>query len=266
MGGVRFYVQLISINIRSQLQYRTSFFLMAAGNFMISIADFLAVWVLFSRFSLLRGWRLPEIALLYGLISTSFAFSEAFARGFDVFGQQVQSGEFDRMLCRPRTTILQVLGHDFQILRAGRFLQGLLIMIIAGVKLGVVWTAAKLLLLLFTFLGGVMLFTGLMIIQATMCFWSIQSLEIINSFTYGGVETAQFPLAVYARWFRNIFIYVIPLGCVSYFPALALMERADPLGSPSWLQWLSPLAGAVFCLAALGVWRWGVGKYRSTGS
>jgi len=100
VGGVRFYVQLISINIRSQLQYRTSFFLMAAGNFMISIADFLAVWVLFSRFSLLRGWRLPEIALLYGLISTSFAFSEAFARGFDVFGQQVQSGEFDRMLCR----------------------------------------------------------------------------------------------------------------------------------------------------------------------
>lgn len=233
LNGFRLYCRLIAASIRGQLQYRTSFLLMAAGNFIVAVADFMAVWILFARFGLLRGWRLPEVALFYGLISTSFAFSEAFARGFDTFGGQVRSGEFDRILCRPRSTAPQVLGHDFQILRAGRFLQGFLILFIAAGRLGVVWTCGRILLLLGAFLGGVALFTGLMIVQATMCFWSIQSLEIINSFTYGGVETAQFPLPIYARWFRNIFIYLIPLACVSYFPALVIMDRPDALDSPS---------------------------------
>ena len=99
-----------------------------------------------------------------------------------------------------------------------------------------------------------------------MCFWSIQGLEIINSFTYGGVETAQYPLPVFAKWFRNIFIYFIPLGCVSYFPALALMDRPDVLGSPLWFRWASPLMGVFFLVAAIRVWRFGVRRYKSTGS
>ena len=43
--------------------------------------------------------------------------------------------------------------------------------------------------------------------------------------TDGGVETTQYPLSIYEPWFRKVFTYVVPLGCVSYFPALAIMGR-----------------------------------------
>jgi ABC-2 type transport system permease protein len=54
--------------------------------------------------------------------------------------------------------------------------------------------------------------------------------------------------------------------CVGYLPAVAILGRPDPLQTPLLLQWLAPLAGVVFLLLALRVWRVGVRHYRSTGS
>ena len=93
-----------------------------------------------------------------------------------------------------------------------------------------------------------------------------ESLEIVNAVTYGGVETAKFPLTIYRPWLRRFFTLVVPLACVNYFPAHALLERTEPLGSPMLLQWLSPLVGVGFLAVALQVWRVGVRHYRSTGS
>jgi ABC-2 type transport system permease protein len=99
-----------------------------------------------------------------------------------------------------------------------------------------------------------------------MCFWSTQSLEVMNSFTDGGVETAQWPMSIYGTWLVKFFVFVIPLACVNYFPVIAILEKTDPLGSPVWLRWVSPAAGPIFFAASLAVWRAGVHHYRSTGS
>ena len=61
-------------------------------------------------------------------------------------------------------------------------------------------------------------------------------------------------------------IAVIPVACATYFPGLALLDRADPLGSPSWVPWIAPVIGPLFLFAALRVWNIGVRHYRSTGS
>jgi len=266
MNSVSLYLRFAGISIRSQMQYRASFILLTIGNFIVTFIEFIAVLVLFSRFDSIQGWQLAEVAMFYGLINVSYSISEAFGRGFDTFHFQVLSGEFDRTLVRPRTTALQVLAHEFQLLRAGRLLNGLVVLIWASFNIGISWSLAKVLLLLFSVIGGVTVFTGLLIMQATMCFWSTQSLEVMNSFTYGGVEAIQWPLPIFNRWFARFFIFVIPLACVNYFPVLAVLDKADPLNSPIWFQWTSPLAGVLFLAVALLVWEFGVRHYRSTGS
>jgi ABC-2 type transport system permease protein len=183
-----------------------------------------------------------------------------------MFSLQVISGEFDRTLLRPRTTVLQVLGHDFQPMRVGRMIQGIFVLVWASMNLGIDWNIAKISLLVFSILGGVLIFTGLLVIQAAICFWSTQSLEIMNSFTYGGIEATQWPLPIYNRWFAKVFISIIPLGCINYFPVMAILEKPDILGSPVWLQWTSPLAGVIFMIVALRIWEFGVRHYRSTGN
>jgi ABC-2 type transport system permease protein len=266
MNDFRLYLKFASMSLRSQMQYRASFIMLAAGSFALTFVEFIGIAVLFTRFGTLKGWGIGEVAVCYGLVSASFGFAEAFGRGFDMFALQVINGEFDRTLLRPRSTALQVLGHDFQLMRFGRLLQGIVIMVWASAATGIAWSPAMVALAVFAIAGGVAVFTGLLIIQAAMCFWSTQSLEIMNSFTYGGVEATQWPLPIYNRWFGRIFIFIIPLACVNYFPALAILDKPDVLGSPVWFHWIAPLAGGLFLAAALLVWRYGVRHYRSTGS
>ena len=84
--------------------------------------------------------------------------------------------------------------------------------------------------------------------------------------TYGGVQAAQFPLSLYNGWLRGALTYVVPIGCVAYFPILLVLGRPDPLGTPAWFGAVAPLAGFAFLAVAFIAWRFGVRHYTSTGS
>lgn len=266
MNGFKLYLRYVSLSLQGQMQYRMSFILMSTANFFSSFAEFLGMSVLFGRFGALNGWTLPEVAIFYGIVHTAFALAEAGARGFDVFHRQVITGDFDRLLLRPRSTVLQVIGQEFQVMRIGRFAQGLVVLIWAVIKLQVDWSFVKVSLLVASIIGGAGLFSGLFVLQATLSFWSVQSLEIVNTVTYGGVETSQVPLSIYGKWFRRFFIFIVPLGCINYFPLIRILERNDVLKSPLWVQYGSPLAGLIFFILSLQIWQVGVRHYRSTGS
>jgi len=60
--------------------------------------------------------------------------------------------------------------------------------------------------------GGIALFFGLMVLQGTMSFWTIESLEVANVVTYGGVQAAQYPLSLYNGWLRGLLTFVVPLA------------------------------------------------------
>lgn len=266
MNTLRLYGRYASISLRSQLQYRASFVMQACGQFLVTSLEFLGIWALFARFGRIRGWTLEEIALFYGMISITFALADALARGFDLFGEIVKHGEFDRILLRPRSTVLQLFGHELTLRRVGRFLQGSAVLAFALVTLDVEWSADRVALLIFTVACGVCTFVGLIILQATSAFWTTESLEVWNAFTYGGATMSQYPAEIYRPWFRRFFTFVIPLACINYFPGVAILGRPDPLGTSLAFQRLAPLAGPLFLLIALQIWKIGVRHYRSTGS
>ena len=264
--AVRLYVRYASISARSQMQYRASFVMEAIGQFGALGTEFIGILVLFSRFDTLEGWSLAEVAFLYSLVHLGFAFADTFSRGFDSFGVTIRLGDFDRLLLRPRSTALQLAGQEIVLRRLGRLVLAFAVIAWATTALDVDWTAAKAALTVLTVVCGAALFAGLMILHATLAFWTTETLEMTNIVTHGGVETTQFPLSIYRPWFRGIFTFVFPLGAVSYFPALAILGKPDPLGSPLWFQHAAPLIGIVFLLVCLRVWGFGVRRYMSTGS
>jgi len=264
--SVRLYLRYAGISFRSQMEYRVSFIIRTVAHFTLTGIEFLGLVVLFQRFGRIDGWTLPQVGFLYGIVSVAFALAEAIPRGFDIFPNLVKSGDFDRILVRPRSPALQILGQEFQLMRAGRFLQGAIVLIWSADQLAIHWTVPSALLLIGAIAGGTCLFSGLFILQAAMCFWTVESIEIMNCSTYGGVETAQFPLTIYKPWFRDVFTFVIPLATINYFPAHAILGIPDSLGSTPPIQWASPLAGVTFLIVCLQVWRIGVKRYTSTGS
>jgi ABC-2 type transport system permease protein len=247
------------------MQYKASFIMQSSGQFLMFGIEFLAIWTLFDRFHTLMGWTLPEVGFLYGFISIIFLLADAGSKGFDLLPSLIRSGEFDRILLRPISPILQLAGREFTLRRMGRLLQGLIIFIWASRSLSLVWTYPKILLLSGASIGGIFLFSGIFILQATLCFWTVESVEVGNILTYGGVETAQMPLSIYPIGFQRFFTFVVPLGCVSYYPLLLVMGKVDPLGTSAWFQSISPLLGIVFFWVALQVWRVGINHYTSAG-
>jgi len=260
---MRLFVRYLSILFRSQMQYRTSFWLLSLGQFFIPLSVFAGLYFLFERFGQLQGWTFFEVALCFAVIHMAFSLSECFARGFDSFSTLVASGDFDRLLVRPRSTVLQVLGSKFEFTRIGRLLQSVIVLVWACANLAVDWSLLKLMTLLLMVLSGVFIFTGIFILAATMCFWTIQGLEVASIFTDGGREMAQYPLHIYEGWVRRFFTFIIPFGCVNYLPLLFILDRTE---GRDLLYAISPLAGILFIIPCLLIWRFGVRHYRSTGS
>lgn len=267
MNAVLLYGKYLGVSIRGQMQYRVAFLLMSVGHFVTTGVEALGVWALFDRFGDLTPWTLGEVAVFYGMVNISYAVTDAMTRGFDLFGStMVVTGDFDRLLVRPRSSALQVAGREFSLFRVGRFLQGLIVLTFGLTVVQVEWSFLSAALLLAALVCAVLFFTGLLIFQATISFWTTESLEIMNTLTYGGIETAQYPLSIYKESFVKFFTYVVPLGCVAYFPIVGALGVQDPLGSSLLFQSLAPLAGFVFFLLALGFWTIGVRHYKSTGS
>lgn len=179
---------------------------------------------------------------------------------------KIITGEFDRTLLRPRSTVLQVMGHDFELSRAGRLAQALVVMVISLNLIGFSGGIDKLFVLVFAIFGGIMLMAGLFILGATFSFWSIQSIEIVNIFTDGGREMGQYPVSIYQKWFARFFTFIVPLGCINYYPLLFILGKTGVSSAPLWIGAISPLAGFIFLGVSLLIWRVGVRHYRSTGS
>ena len=267
MNSIRLYWRFVAASVRGQLQYPGSFLILLVSQAFATAAEFAGIWALFEHFGQIRGWTFAEVAVFYAIVNMSFSITEVMARGFDIFGGQfVKTGNFDRLLLRPRSTTLQLLGHECRLTRFDRFLQGVVIFVVAAGLVHLQLTIATITLLLATIAGGVALFTGIMILQATLSFWTIESLEVANTLTYGGVEASQYPIDIYARWFRDFLIFVVPLACIGYFPVVRILRHADSLGAPSWACVASPLMGFLFLAIALRLWRIGERHYTSTGS
>lgn len=262
-GAISLYFRLIAVSIKSQMQYRASFFMLAATHFISTFVDIFGIWVLFDRFKMIQGWTLGELALLYGIIHMGFAAAEASARGFDTFSQIVKNGDFDRVLLRPCGTILQVATRDFQLMRIGRFLQGLVVLLWGCWELQLPLFSFKGFVIVLAIIGSTTLFYALFVIQAALVFWTTETLELMNITTYGGVESGQYPMSIYQPGFRFFFTFIIPLACVAYYP-IAILLRHETF--PMWVASIFPLAGLVFLYFACQLWKLGVRRYHSTGN
>jgi ABC-2 type transport system permease protein len=250
------------------MQYRTAFLFDLLATGFITTIEFGSLALIFQRFDNIAGWTLAEIAFLYGLIAIAFGTMDILFSGFDpqFFGQQVRRGSFDQLLLRPADITVQVLGSEFVMRRLGRIAQGLLIFIIALILLKIQWTVGKILYLPVVYISQVLFFGGLFIIGATISFWTVESLEAVNIFTYGGNEMMSYPMHIYPKWMVRFFTFIIPAIFLNYYPALYFLDKTDPFNLPSIARFLAPAAGIGVMLIALAFWRYGIRHYQSTGT
>src|SRR5579885_1410730 len=267
LGDARLYLRLVAMQIRAQLRYKANLLIDIITYFLITGLEFAAVMLLFGPFPSILGWHIGEVAFLYATTSISFGLAELFGAGIDAFDITIRRCEFDRVLLRPISAFVQVIGSDFRLRRFGRLTEGLMAFGIALKLLpGMTWTPLKLVLLPVGIVSGAVVFTAILLLGATMCFWTVETTELTNILTYGGREMLSYPITIYSQTLQRFFLFVVPLAFGSYVPTCYILGRPLPFSIPSSVVFGVPLIALVFALVAGMIWSFGVHRYQSTGS
>ena len=212
----------------------------------------------------IRHWRWS--ARSRAVAVTAFALADLAVGNVERLRVYVRGGLLDAVLVRPLGALTQLTVMDVAARRVGRVLFGVAMLAIAIARADVSLAPLSLALLVVTPIAGAVIFGSVFVATATVAFWWIESDEIANGLTYGGLNFTQYPITIYGAVVRRLFAYAVGFAFVAYYPALALLERNDPLGGPAFLGYLSPLIAIVVAAAAALIWRTGVRHYRSTGS
>lgn len=258
---MKLYLKFFSLHLKSLMQYKVSFILTALGQFLVSFTALLGVWFMFDRFHEVDGFSFQQVLLCLATVLMAFSLAECFGRGFDVFSRLIRSGEFDRVLVRPRHEILQVLASHMEFSRLGRVVQAIMVFCYAIPTSGINWTYDKIITLVLMILCGSIIFFCLFLIYAAFSFFTIEGLEFMNVFTDGGREFGRYPFSIYGEDVLRFLTYIIPLALFQYYPLLYLLEM-----NTSRLYMLAPVGGLFFAIPAYAFWRFGLSRYKSTGS
>lgn len=257
------YNKYIKMHLKSTAQYKANSIILAFSNILVSIAELLSIGILFSSFQRVGEWGFYETALMFGIVTSTFAIAECFGRGFDEFASLIKNGELDRLLVRPINSIYQIFCSKIEFVKLTRVIFGFAICLIAIFNLGIVWSVTKVLVLIATFICGCLVCLGVMIIGAGISVFTVENLEFLNIITNGAKEISYYPINVYNKWLARFFTFVIPMACFNYLPISYLMGYGN---LPMWLCAISPVIGSLFIVPCMLFFKWALKHYQSTGT
>jgi ABC-2 type transport system permease protein len=258
--------QIARLRIRGQMQYRSSFLMQIVGLFVLNSGELLVLFTLFQRFENLGGWSLGEVLFLHGMSLVMFGIGDSLSQGLQGVPVLIREGTFDRVLVRPMSSFVQALVTEVSLRHLGLLAQGLVVFGVSIRLVDVSWSPVKIAFLGIVIVSGVAVFLALFTIEAIVSFWTVNSLEAINAFTYGGSDLGQYPLHIFDQRLRWLFLWIIPIGFLTFYPALYILDKPDPLGLPDVARFAAPLAAGLFCAAVAWGWNIAIRHYRSTGS
>jgi ABC-2 type transport system permease protein len=258
--------RIAKIRIRGQMQYRASFLMQLFGNFIVNFAEVLALIFLFQRFDNLGGWTVREVIFLHAISMVTFSLGDTISNGVQTVPKMIRAGEFDRLMIRPVSIYIQAIVNDVSLRHFGLLAQGVGLFAVSVTLVDVHWTLGNILYLALMMLCGVAIFVALFTVEAVLSFWTVNSIEAVNAFTYGGSDIAQYPLHIFGKVFQRLFLWVIPLGFVCYYPALHLLGKGDPLALPNGARFYGIPTTIAFCAVVAFGWKLGLRQHKSTGS
>ena len=255
------YLRALSLHLKSELEYRTSFIFSFISQIVIFFSYYFVILSLFSRFNNIKGFTLYEVLLCFSIIQFGYSFNEVFARGLDKFDDLIIQGGFDRLLLRPKSIIIQVLYNESDFVKTSRLFHALIILVIALTHLNIEWNLLKVICLLLMMLSATIIFFSIFLLAASYCFITVQGLEVRNVFTDGGKHMAQYPIGIFSKGFIYFFTFIIPYAFVNYYPLLYVLGKKNNI-----LYAFSPLLLFIYVIPCIIVFYLGVKRYSSVGS
>jgi ABC-2 type transport system permease protein len=259
------YRILIGSRIRSQLAYRTSFWLNVATSMGIGLLEFVEIYVIFANVPVFGGLDLRQSAMVFALGNMAFALADTIFGQLDTIPSYLRLGRLEVLLVRPMPLLLQLITSEVQLRRLGRLAVGILIVLIVLPGLDLSYTAGTVYLLAVTPFIGAAIYGAFFATAGGLQFFLIDGPEFTSAFVYGGAYAGQLPGSVLITPIRILFTFVFPATVTAYLPSLLIMGLPGPRFLPAWLGWFAPVFAVWAWLLAWLAWRAGIRKFTGAG-
>jgi ABC-2 type transport system permease protein len=248
----RFARALLATNLKATLMLRGAFVMQVVFMALNNLTFFVFWWALMRRVPAIRGWRLGDIQVLFGVVAAGFGLAVTFAGGVRHLGRLIDEGELDTLLTQPKPVLVHALGLRLQASGFGDVLSGIAFIAWSG---QVSWRALPLVLLAIVASAIVVLACG--IVFFSLAFWlgnvdtlARQLWELVITFSL-------YPEPLFGGTLRLVLFTLLPAGFVGYVPARLAQSPSIALA-----LLLVAAAGAYLATAAV-VFECGLRRYAS---
>ena len=251
ISALRLYAAQIAAAIRTSLSDRTNFALQAGG-MLVNNAFMVALWALFfAGFRSIGGWRLPDMALLYGLIMVVVGAAGVFFGGYRDLAASLLRGEPDALLTQPRALIPRLLARESIATGWGDLAGGIAILAFAC---GLAWRDLP--ALAAALASGLTVYVSAAIAFAGLAFWASGARSFARDLTDFTILFSSNPPSIYRGAVKFIAFTVLPAGFVVVTP-VQLVRHPGPAVLAAVLG-----AAALYATLAALVFHLGLKRYR----
>jgi ABC-2 type transport system permease protein len=247
-----FLLQLLATSLKASLALRGAFFMQAAFMAVNNVLFFAFWWLLFRRFDAIHGWRITDVAALFGVTAAGFGLVMVLAGGLPELARRIEGGDLDAILTQPRDELLMAIGGQTRAAGWGDIGSGIVLVALSGLVHSFNWPLAVLAIAIAatTFAASGVLFHS-------SAFWlgrtegvARQAMELLVTF-------AVYPPPLFGPALKVLLFTVLPAGFISYMPVQMLRD-------PSWAGVLGASAAALlYAVSAVLVFRRGLRRYES---
>lgn len=249
------------MHLKTKLEYKVSFILTLISQLLVIFTSIFVIYSLFNKFKLLKEFSIYECLLTCSIVQLGYYTCEFIFRGFDKFSDLIKNGNFDILLIRPENIYLQIIGSEIGITKISRVFASAMLFIFAYLKCHITFSLLNIIILSMCIISSIIIFLSLFIIGASISFYTIEGLEIINIFTTGSRQLGEYPMGIYSKKVLLLFTFVIPISCVNYYPILYVFGHTNNL-----LYTITPIFAIFIFLFSILFFNISLKHYQSSGS
>jgi ABC-2 type transport system permease protein len=249
---LRFALALTATNMKASFALRGAFWLQALAMLLNNVFFFSIWWIFFHRFEEIRGWRVDDMAALFGVVVGGYGIAVLLFGGVRDLSRLIVEGDLDSLLTQPKSPLLQALTSRSVASGWGELATSLLFLAISGkLTLGTVPLALVAVLVS----GAVFTATGVLI--HSLAFWLGRIETLARQLWEFTITFSIYPRPLFGGALKLLLFTLIPAGFIGYLPVELLREFR-------WTGLVGALAGAsLYVVLALVVFERGLRRYES---
>ncbi len=260
MSALRFYLVLYGVALKARAEYRADF---AAGVVTAAIMQLAALsfyWIIFARVQSLGGYSPASVLFLFGVTAMALGLSELFLNGIWLVPWYIITGEMDRLLVYPVSSLAFVLFARPELHSLGNLATGFVVVLLSwhmapppilAVCLLPVWVVS-----------GAVIYTSLLVVAGCLSFGAVGPWSQHYMVVQHVLNATRYPASIYPRWLQVLVLFVLPIATASFVPCQWLAGRGA-----LWAAVVVPvIAAATTGIGAGWLWRQAIRGYQSSGS